>query len=129
MKKGFYKVDETGMSLTIATFYNPETKEEFTKMVWDMDDDRLLWDEEIQEMRYMRINEEARRKWLHEAGNILEGDVAKVVKGRKLPIGKTGRVKKIVPYYDKYKRWICDYIYFTDGTKTNIKNCILVEVG
>ena len=126
MKEGFYKVNESGFSLTIATFFNPVTGETFTERVWDMDDDRLLCDSEKQEMRNMPINHEMRREWLHRAGTILEGDTAKVVKGGKLPIGKTGKVAKIKPFYDKYKRWCCDYLYFEDGSRTNVTNCILV---
>ena len=125
--KGFYKVNQEGTSLTIATFYNPETRESFTRRVWDMDDDRLLYDEEVQELRYMQINKEIRWLWLHRSGIIQIGDTVKVVKGRKLPVGKTGKVKDIKPYFDRYRRWCCDYIYFDDGTRTSIKNCVLVE--
>lgn len=124
--KGFYKVDESGMSLTIAVFYNPDTKESFSKRVWDIDDDRLLEDDEIQVLRYLPVNKNARYEWLHNAGSIQIGDMARVIKGRKLPIGKIGKVEAIKPYYDRYHRWQADYIYFEDGTKTNINNCVLV---
>ena len=126
---GFYKVNESGFSLTDAIFYNPETGETFSEIVWDIDDDRLLSDERKQILRSIPINHEIRKAWLHKAGRILEGDIAKVVKGRKLPIGKVGKVVKIKPYYDRYKRWCCDYVYFDDGTRTNITNCELVQAG
>lgn len=85
--KGFYKVEETGFSLTIATFFNPETKEHFSKRVWDNDDDRLLWDDEIQILRNMPIDENAVIAWKHHNGNFVVGDSVEVVKGRKIPKG------------------------------------------
>ena len=123
----FYKVHTSGYSLTIATFYNPITKESFSKKIWDIDDDRLLWDEDIQELYNMPIDKEVQRMYYHHDGKILDGDIVKVVKGRKIPIGYIGKVEKIKPFYDKYKRWQADYIYFVDGKKTNINNCVLIE--
>lgn len=40
--KGFFKVNENNGGVNVCTFFNPETKEEFSKIVWDIDNDRLL---------------------------------------------------------------------------------------
>lgn len=122
---GFYKVAENNGGVCIGTFFNPNTMESFSKKVWDIDDDRLLWDEEIQTLRYLPINETIRTMWKHHNGEILIGDTARVVKGRKMPIGYIGVVEKIKPFYDRYGRWKCNYIYFADGQRTNYDNCVL----
>lgn len=126
---GFYKVATTGFSLTMATFFNPETKESFTSRVWDIDDDRLLYDDEIQILRNMPIDESVHRQYLHHIGHILEGDTVEVYKGRKIPIGYTGIVKAIKPFCDRYGRWQANYIYFADGQRTNYNNCRLVKIA
>lgn len=84
---GFFKVAESGMSLTMATFYNPDTKESFTKRVWDIDDDRLLLEDDLQELRNLPIDEEAVIAWKHHNGNFVVGDSVEVVKGRKISKG------------------------------------------
>lgn len=128
LENRFYKVGESGFSLTIATFFNPITKESFSQRVWDIDDDRLLYDDEVQELRDMPINETVKRAYLHHNGRILTGDTVKVIKGRKMPIGYVGTVENIKPYYDKYHRWQANYIYFADGQRTNINNCMLIAI-
>ena len=127
LENKFYKVHTSGFSLTIATFYNPITKESFSRKVWDIDDDRLLWEDDIQELRDMPIDKEVQRMYYHHNGRILERDIVKVVKGRKMPVGYIGTVKEIKPYYDRYKRWQANYVYFADGQRTNINNCVLIE--
>ena len=122
---GFYKVAENNGGVCIGTFFNPNTMESFSKRVWDIDDDRLLWDEEIQTLRFLPINEDIRRIWMHHNGEILIGDTVEVVKGRKIPIGYIGIVEKIKPFYDRYGRWQANYIYFADGKRTNYNNCKL----
>lgn len=122
---GFYKVAENNGGVCIGTFFNPNTMESFSKKTWDIDDDRLLWDEEIQILRYLPINEDVRKMWMHHNGEILVGDTAKVIKGRKVPIGHVGVVEKIKPFYDRYGRWKANYIYFADGQRTNYDNCEL----
>lgn len=124
---GFYKVAVDGFSLTRATFFNPSTMESFSKIVWDIDNDRLLDDEEMQILRFLPINEEICKVWKHHNGQILVGDTARVIKGRKMPIGYIGIVEKIKPFYDRYGRWQANYIYFTDGQKTNYNNCELIK--
>jgi hypothetical protein len=122
---GFYKVAENNGGVCVGTFYNPDTQESFTKITWDIDDIRLDQDEEVQIYRYMPINKDVRRLWLHRAGVIQEGDQIKVVKGRKVPIGTVATVKEIKPFYDRYRRWQADYLYLDNGMKTNINNCVL----
>ena len=57
--KGFYKVKESNGGVEVATFFNPETKESFSKIVWDIDNDRLLEDDEIHILRYLTIDHDA----------------------------------------------------------------------
>ena len=58
---------------------------------------------------------------------ITEGQLVEVVKGRKIPIGYIGEIKKIYPYMDKYGR-VQNYIaYFKDGNKTNIANLKIIK--
>ena len=81
IKEGFFKVNESGFSLTIATFFNPTTKEYYTQMIWDNDDFRT--GNEHEEERYTPIDEEARKAWLRFNGIISEGDTVEVSKGEK----------------------------------------------
>jgi len=120
---GYYKVNEDGFSLTSATFYNPETKHSFSKIVWDLDNDNLLYDEEVQVLRNLPYSEKYRWMWLHELGVIQTGDIVEVYKGRKVPIGTVSKVMKIVSKQDRYKRWVCDYAYLENGLRTNVNNC------
>lgn len=122
---GFFKVAESGGTYVTGVFYNPTTGEIKHALLRDYDYSDGSRDND--ELYYMPINEEVRVLYLHSMGRILVGDVVEVVKGRKLPIGKIGRVKEIKPYKDRYGRWVADYVYFEDGTKTNIDNCKLKE--
>lgn len=124
---GFYKVDTSGFSITTAVFYNPTTKETFSRIVWDIDNPQIERDPETSILYHMPINEQARRQWLHYRGVIQEGDAVKVVKGRKVPIGTIATVKSIKPFYDGYGRQQALYLYFDNGMKTNIHNCILAN--
>lgn len=124
IEKGFYKVYQSGGSYVTATFFNPETKEEYSKCVRDYDYADCSRDDD--EAYYMEINQGVANIWAHYHGQILIGDRVKVVKGRKIPIGTIATVKTIYPYYDCYHRWIADYVYFVEGGKTNIKNCVLI---
>lgn len=123
---GFYKVNEDNGGACVGTFFNPNTKESFSKITWDIDDVRLEYDEEIQILRYLPINDSVRRMWMHHNGRILEGDTVEVFKGRKLPIGYIGIVEKIKPFYDRYGRWQANYVYFVDGKRTNYNNCKII---
>ena len=126
---GFYKVKEDGFGVSTGTFFNPVTLESFSKIVWDIDNDWLLFDEEIQILRNLPINEEVQRIWKHHNGEILIGDTVEVFKGRKMPIGYVGIVEKIKPFHDRYGRWQANYIYFADGQKTNYNNCKLIVIA
>lgn len=121
---GFYKVAENGGTLITNIFWNPETNEQRSISVRDYDYSDGSRD--IDELYYMPIDEAMRKNWLHSNGVILEGDTIKVIKGRKVPIGTIARVEKIKPYYDKYHRFLCDYVYLDNGAKTSKENCILV---
>ena len=121
---GFYKVEQSGGCYVSATFYNPDTKEEYCCCVRDYDYADCSRDND--ELYYMTINEDIRRQWLHDNGVILVGDTVKVVKGRKVPIGTIAKIIDKKPYKDRYGRTRAIYAYLNNGTKTNINNCILL---
>lgn len=123
--EGYYKVAQlSSYSFVDATFWNPETGEEYCEMVKDYDCDAAR---ENDELYHAPVDEAMRRVWLHSKGEILKGDIVRVVKGRKLPIGKVGKVADIRVIRDKYQRPVADYIYFEDGTRTNINNCVMEQ--
>ena len=126
--KGFYKVSEEGYGVAMGTFYNPETKEVFTRITWDIDRPYINDDEEIEILRYLPLDEHIRYQWRHENGIIQKNDIVKVIKGRKVKIGTIAKVLDIKPYYDCYKRWCCDYAYLDNGEKTNIDNLKLLDI-
>ena len=61
--KGFYKVACSGFGVESCTFFNPETGEHFTKIVWDIDNDRLLDDDTLQVLRFLPIDDNNRKIW------------------------------------------------------------------
>lgn len=122
---GFYKVNIDNGGVCTCTFYNPETKESFSRITWDIDRPYINDDEEIEVLRYLPLSEDVRKQWLHNAGVIQIGDTIEVFKGRKVPKGTIGKVLDIRPYNDIYGRWQCDYAYLDNGMRTNINNCKL----
>ena len=123
VKEGFFKVSQTGGSYVVAYFFNPVTKEEYSKCVRDYDYADCSRDDD--ELYHMEINENVRKQWLHHHGCILIGDTVKVVKGRKIPTGTIARVVKYGEFRDRYGRVQTKYLYFEDGTRTSVSNCIL----
>ena len=123
---GYYKVAENNGGVCVGYFFNPNTKEAFSKITWDIDRPYINDDEITEILRYLPINEDVKKIWMHHNGKILVGDTVEVFKGRKIPIGYIGVVKNIKPFYDRYGRWQADYIYFVDGQKTNYDNCKLI---
>jgi len=121
---GFYKVAQDGGSYVVATFYNPETNETFSKCVRDYDYSDCSRDND--ELYYMDIDNEARIKWLHSKGVILVGDTVEVVKGRKVPVGTVARVIDKKPYKDRYGRIQTIYLYLDNGMRTSEDNCKLL---
>ena len=127
MKDGFFKVGQSGGTFVVATFYNPMTDEEFTKCVRDYEYADCSRDDD--DLYYMDIVDEshpAYRKYMHKHGHFLPGDTVFVYKGRKIPVGYSGKVAKIRAIKDRYGRWVADYVVFEDGQQTNKENCILV---
>ena len=122
--EGFKKVGESGGTFITNLFWNPATNE--TKSICARDYDYNDCSRDIDELYYMPIDEEAKINYQHSLGVILEGDTVMIVKGRKIPAGSVKKVRKKYPFKDRYGRWQADYLYFEDGTKTNVNNCILV---
>lgn len=126
--KGYYCVGTDGFSLSYATYFNPETKDKFTKLVWDIDDPRVENEPEVQILRALPYADSAvMRAYNHFIGKIQVGDLVEVYKGRKIPKGYRGEVVKIWTWHDQYHRPQTTYVVFPDGQKTNIANCRLVD--
>lgn len=127
MLKGFYKVAQSGGTFITATFYNPETDEEITTCVRDYDYmDRSRDNDDLYDMPILDEENPVFRKYAHKHGRFLKGDTVFVFKGRKVPIGYSGKVARVKEIRDRYRRWVADYIVFEDGQQTNVNNCILV---
>ena len=121
MENKFYKVAQSGGSFVVATLFNPITYEADSVVVRDYEYGDCSRDND--EVYDMPIDKEVWKIWQHHLGHIVPGDTVEVVKGRKIPIGYTGKVKQIKPIYDRYDRWVADYVYFEEyGKKTNITN-------
>lgn len=127
LENKFYKVSHNSGSFVTGDFFNPVTKEHRTEVLRDYDYSDCSRDND--KLYYMEVDEDVKRIWLHYNGKILKGDTVEVVKGRKLPIGYVGIVKEIKPFYDRYHRLQAYYIYFADGQKTNINNCMLIAAA
>ena len=122
--KGFKKVSQSGGSYVQATFYNMDSKDEFTMCVRDYDYSDGSRDDD--ELYYMEIDEEARVDWLHKHGQILKGDQVKVIKGRKVKVGTIAKVVGKREIKDQYGRWVADYVILDNGQQTNVTNCVRV---
>ena len=111
MEDGWRKVGESGGGYVVATLFNVDTKESKSVCVRDYDysdcsrDDDYWYD--------APIDKDAVVMWRKENGIIGEGVDVVIVKGRKLPIGYTGKIVKMRKVYDCYDRWI-------------VKNCAIV---
>ena len=123
MADGWRKVGIDHGSYEHAYLFNVNTGETASVCVYDWDDPRnedTFW-------YNVSIDDDARIAWCKKCNKIDAGLVVKVVKGRKVPIGYTGLVVRIRKVYDRYDRWVANYVVFEDGTSTNITNCVLDE--
>ena len=128
IKQGYYKVNEYGYSYVTAIFFNPITKEHYSRAVYDYDDDRVrIYAGEHYDAP---IDENVRKIWLHFNGVIQVGDLVNIVKGRKFK-GEQKRVIRQFTYKidGMYGRSYGDveYLVFEDGTKVAHHNCELVQ--
>lgn len=133
---GFFKMEPNtnSYSLSTAIFYNPNTDIVQSRIVMDSDDDRNyeLY-KEIYNMPYCKDEqviayyEKAQRKLKHKIGMFMVGDLVKIVKGRKLPIGDIKQIKSFYDWQDRFGRVQARYVIFTDDTKTNKENCSLYK--
>ena len=123
LEDGWRKIGEDGGTYVTATLFNTRTGETVSICVRDYEDSRK--DDDY--WYHTSIDNDARREWCRRNGRITDGLVAKVVKGRKVPIGYTGKVDRVKKVYDRYDRWVANYVVFEDGTATNIDNCVLVD--
>ena len=114
------KVNQQGHTYIVATFFDPATGEERTECVRDYDYSDGSRDNDA--LYYMPIDPEARREWLHRRGVITEGDPAKAVRGRKVPIGTTGIVVRFRDIRDRYGRPVARYAVLDSGVSVNVNN-------
>lgn len=123
MSDGWVKIGESGGAYRLAHLWNPRTDETASVCIYDYDDPRKeddFWHD-------ISIDADANREYCRRHGIIIDGLRARVVKGRKVPVGFTGLVVKIRKVYDRYDRWVANYVVFEDGTSTNVDNCVLAE--
>ena len=131
---GYSKIKVSGGSLSTHYFYNAETKETIHIITDDKEygyregltSQEFTW-EELDLIEKMEIDQETLKIYNYDNNIICEGQIVEVVKGRKIPKGYIGEIKKIYPYMDKYGR-VQNYIaYFKDGNKTNIDNLKIIK--
>ena len=126
-KDGWRLVARDGGTFVTGVLFNVVTGEDAHVVLADFD----RWDpfegREDADWYDAAVDNDARREWCRVRGVITDGLTAKVVKGRKVPIGFTGKVARIRKIYDRYDRWVANYAVFEDGTTTNVDNCVLVD--
>lgn len=125
---GFYKVFENGTSFVTANFFNPITKEEFSKNIYNYDDDRVR--DSVGDYYSIPICEDIKKMYLNHKGIIQVGDLVEIVSGRKFK-GESKRVKKeyiynIAGMYGKTYGEVYYYI-FEDNTKVKQEHCKLIK--
>lgn len=76
-----------------------------------------------QTFEYKQANEQEKHEFYNSLGFVFEGDIVDIVKGKLKDNTKQikGFFRYVVP--NTYGKRYTDYIVFTDGTKTDIKNC------
>ena len=116
---GWRRIGADHGSYEHAYLFNVITGESASVCIYDYDEPR----NEDRFWYYKADNEAALLACRLKNKGIGVGIVAKVVKGRKVPIGYTGKVAKIRRVYDRYDRWVANYAVFEDGTSTNVDNC------
>jgi hypothetical protein len=124
---GFFKIAEGGFSLTVATFFNPSTKEIRREIIWDFDDPSRYETPEYVALREMDIDQTALAEYRRLNGVIVVGCTIKVVKGRKVPVGTVATVTDIKPWKDAFGRVQCTYAYLSNGMRTSIDNCTRLD--
>lgn len=125
VRNGFKKVAQSGSIFITAVFFNPETKETYNQCVRDYDYADGSRDDD--EAYYMPIDEEAVRAWKRFNGVIQVGDKVEVIKGRKVPIGTIAEVTDIYDWKDNYGRVQTRYAVLSNGQKTSVDNCKIVD--
>lgn len=124
VRDGFFKVNQTGGSYVVALFFNPTTKETYTKRVRDYDYDDCRNDDD--ELYCMPIDEAVAEIYRKHIGIVAVGDTVEVIKGRKIPHGTIGKVVRVYDWKDCYGRVQSTYAVFEDGSKTSVYNCRII---
>ena len=83
----------------------------------------VFWEEDYATLWNLpRANEEQRNYYRLRHGFLLEGDSVKVVRGRKLPIGMTSKIKGFNIYQVTDSSVRIPYVILEGGKKTRIRN-------
>ena len=129
-KKVYHTV---GGGLIIVGLYNVDTKDLKKIIVDDLEYhhgggmiDSNYTIEELKLIANLSIDENALYQYNYDNGVICTGMTIEVVKGRKYKKGTKGTVIKRYPYYDKYGRWVADYILTDNGLRINVNNVKIV---
>ena len=123
--EGWKKISQDGRIFITARFWNSQLKEEVSLVTRDYDYDDCRNDNDY--LYNASVDEEALRDYRKFKGIIQEGDKVRVVKGRTLPKGFEGIVKSRYAIYDRYDRYVTDYLRFYTGEKINVANVELVR--
>ena len=124
---GWRLVARDGGTFVTGVLFNVVTGEDAHVVLADYD----RWDpfegREDADWYDKAVDMDARKAWHKKNGVLDAGLTARVVKGRKVPIGYTGVVARIRKIYDRYGHHVANYAVFEDGTSTNVDNCVLVD--
>ena len=134
--KGYHKIEHSGFLLITCKLYNPETRDVKRVTVEDFDypygeSPHLSLEEftleELEKIRGMEIDKEARRLYNLHQGRVDVGAIIEVVKGRKYPAGTRGKVIKVYDIKDCYGRFIAEYCITDNGLKVATKNVKVIS--
>lgn len=118
-----YIIIETG------TWWLCETFDQNSKIIdkgicYLLDNDKILYAKGFNNDFFRKATEDEYKSFYHKKGFIFKGDKVVITKGRKLPIGKEYVVKDFYRFvaYNTYGHRYTDYVIFTTGEKTALKN-------
>lgn len=88
------------------------------------DGSKVIIDSLSEVENYQEATEEEVKEFYRSLNFISEGDEVVIIKGRKIPLGEHKVIKGfsrfVVP--NTYGKQYTDYVHFTDGTRTDIRN-------
>lgn len=122
IREGFKKVYQTSDNggIILAEFFNPSTGEEYSAPI-------LYEDGSFDEIAYLEdIDEIARKRWRSKRRDFRIGDIVRVVRGIKAPLGTVGKIVDMYDWRDEKGRIKNRYVVLDNGMRTSNKNVIIV---